>query len=242
MGGIAVCAAIFLMLLLMVCCIPISYEAYVQLHEPCHLRGRLQWFGHALYYEWDYQPGERVHKTCYIGWQKYPSQTAISTEPAEVASQPTAQAAWEKIEKESQTVTYQALQYAQPETADNAKKERPWWWPYVWQQDFAEALLTFGIQILYHSRIRKFYLEGSLGLPEAYETGMLAGALYAVMPASISRLRFNFVEEEYDCRGCALGRMYPASLFRYVITFTLTQPVRELISTWLKKERDKRHG
>ena len=104
------------------------------------------------------------------------------------------------------------------------------------------GFLTWLSRLLGHGQIRRFTLTGIVGLPEPHETGMLAGALYAICPGSVTDLQFNFVEEQYDCTVRASGRLYPAVLLLFTAAFAASRPVRRLWAEWHAVNKEEQHG
>ena len=72
--------------------------------------------------------------------------------------------------------------------------------------------------------------------------GLLAGALYAVVPDAIGGLRFDYLEERYDSTICGSGTLYPAALLWYSALFIASRPVRRLIAGWHASKRGEHHG
>ena len=246
MNGLTIIPVLFFMLLIICLCIPVVYESRIYIHDPFHFNWKVHWLGHALYYELDYQYGKPLQTILYIRW--HTCKSAVSTPPSKSSDtadsiQNDAQSVWHKLEQESRQTTYEKIKISNKNTLP--PKEKPpisWWRPYVLNEPFIETGTAYLLQILRHSRMRSFYLKGSLGFPEPYETGIFAGILYAAIPSNINELRFNFVEEEYDCQGYAAGRVYPAVLLTYSINFILSKPVRLFLFHWLKKGREHSHG
>jgi hypothetical protein len=246
MNGLTIIPILFVMLLIVCLCIPIVYESQIHIHNPFHFNCKIHWFEHALYYELDYQYGKPLQTVLYIRWHTHKNN--VSTNPSKNrctpdTSQKDSQSVWHTLEKESQQTIYEKIKTAKKDTPCSTENPViPWWRPYVLNESFIEIGTTYLLQVLRHSRMRSFYLKGSLGFPEPYETGIFAGILYAAIPLNITELRFNFVEEKYDCRGYAAGRVYPAVLLTYSINFILSKPVRSFLFHWLKKGREHSHG
>lgn len=112
----------------------------------------------------------------------------------------------------------------------------------LFNADFLAAFFTWLSRLLNHGQIRRFTLTGIIGLPEPHETGMLAGALYAICPGSVTDLQFNFVEEQYDCTVRASGRLYPAVLLLFTAAFAASRPVRRLWAEWHAVNKEEQHG
>ena len=148
-----------------------------------------------------------------------------------------------ELKKETHTVTYDELHTANPTVgaAEKHKKHFPWK-SLICTEDFALAFFTWLQDILCISRIRTLTLTGTLGLTATHKTGMLAGALYAVIPASTAGLRFNFTAEEYDCTVHAAGRICLAAAAACSITFLLSRPVRQFLAQWHTARKGENHG
>ena len=245
MNGPAIFLALFVMLLIAVLSIPLSYYTSIYVGSPFRLAWRIRWLGRAFYYEWDYQAGRPPKKICYIRWKDYYREKRyeewlsknVNKEIADQNGDP-----WEDLSQED-SPTYEELRDStDQETLRQRWQEEFWWWPFIANAAFGKAFAAFALKVLFHSRIRRFYLSGAIGLPQSYETGLLSALLYAAIPAHISRLRFNYTAEEYDLRGYANGRMYPAVLLLHLTGFTLSRPMRTLLHQWFKRRKEEDHG
>jgi hypothetical protein len=253
MGGFAACTGIVIMIIIVVLTIPLSYELSLQAGTPFRFKGKIHWLGHAFLYEWSYEDGKLPEKKYFLHWQNQIKDTAPSPGTTKTPETPAkkqaenAKAAWKELEKESETVTYESLKDADlsEDTAAPATrswKERLWWWPYIVNQPFGKSFFSLIADLLHHSRPRTFSIDGTIGLSQPHETGWLSALLYATIPASISELNFNFIEEEFDFRCCANGRLHPAVLLAYTTLFISSRPARNLIRCWFKKRKENNHG
>jgi hypothetical protein len=246
MGVLSVCAALFIMVVITVCSLPLSYEVRLVIGTPFTLHWKMQWLGHAFYYEWDYEAGKPPQKKCFLRWRDYYREKRYEewlSRHVKDAIGSWDEGVWDELEKESQDVTYDSLLKGQAaKKLRNQLKDQLWWWPLVVNGSFGRAFGQFLLSVLFHSRIRQFYFEGSIGLPQPYETGMLSALLYAAIPANISNLNFNYTEEEYDCHGYANGRMYPVVLLVHILAFLRTKPMKILLTHWFKRRKEKDHG
>lgn len=225
--------------------IPVCYKGELYLGRPFYVKGQLVWGRKLFFASWSYKEGEEIRQQHFARWKKKkaaPAPAAISKEDEEKA--------WQELEKESEKTTYDSLQQEEPEAAKDgeaAQTERPpekkaSVWPLILNTDFLAAFFTLLSRLLAHGQIRHLTLTGTLGLPQPHETGILAGALYALCPGSINELRFNFIEEKYDCTIRAAGRLYPAVVLVIISRFLLAPPVRHLFSALHTAKKGKNHG
>ena len=167
----------------------------------------------------------------YLGWHAWPPQRV----PAETEEEPVPDAALDD------DVLREALSDA--DTLQSESDEQAGWWrPYLISEEFLAACLQLIRRVLHHSRIRRFTLEGTLGLPQPHQTGMTAGFLYMVAPRQAATLQFNFLEEIYDCEAVLAGTIYPGALILYAAAFMTTRPLRKLLRAILQRRRDTDHG
>ncbi len=182
-------------------------------------------------------------------WKRSPA-VKESVEPPPPAPEEE-EKAWDELEKESQRLTYEdLLRQEGPDAparsdAKEAKKKKPpirQFLASLFNADFLAAFFTWLSRLLNHGQIRRFTLTGIIGLPEPHETGMLAGALYAICPGSVTDLQFNFVVEQYDCTVRGSGRLSPAVLLLFTAAFAASRPVRRLWAEWHAVNKEEQHG
>ena len=247
MLGFTVCAAIIIMVLVMVLTIPLCYEFSFYVGTPFRFGGRCYWLGHAFAYEWSYEDGSLPKKKFYLGWQKQSTkenpETVYPADTSPPESNPTKEA-WDELEEESRTsITYDDVKNTTPPKQQSTTwSERFWWWSLVINRPFFQIFLMYIGRLLYHSRIRNFSLHGNLGLSQPHETGWLSAVLYSTLPASLDQLRFNYTEEIYDFHCKVAGHLTPAILIVYSFMFLSAKPSRTLLSCWLKKRKENDHG
>ncbi len=239
--GIIAALTVILIVFITVVCLPVSYSCMLYIGSPFHVSGTLCWLGRAFSYTWQYTYGNRPQTEWYLLWKKQQS-APRSTQDAEMTKEQQ-EAILHELKKETHTVTYDELHTADPavDAAETHKKHFSWK-SLICTEDFALAFFTWLQDILCISRIRTLTLAGTLGLTAPHKTGMLAGALYAVIPASTSDLHFNFTAEEYDCTVHAAGRICLAAAAACSITFLLSRPVRHVLAQWHAARKEENHG
>jgi len=220
--------SIICLLVLLVLSLPLAYDVTMYVGKPFHFRGAIQLGQKLCFYSLLYQYGKKP-VTTQIWFGKKRAKTA----PTE--SMPTAaevEAAAKAIESE-EILTYDEVK---------GKEETPSSWkPLVWNSSFLAAFFTYVRQLLWHSRVRTLKVSGIIGLPQPHETGMLAGACYALIPQSVTDLHFNFTDETYDCTIVMKGHIYPIVCLAYTLRFAISRPARQFIAYWRVQKRGETH-
>ena len=240
---LAVIAVIFLSIIALILCLPVTYAVKIHIGSPWHVEGQCAWGRRLADASWSYTLGEEPHSESHAFWKKTPQAASDDARPDRPPTPEEREKALDELEKESRKTTYEDLlrqdgAAAPPEPSadagDTAPQKPPLreWLPLFLNSDFLAAFFTWLARLLNHGQIRRFTLTGILGLPAPHETGMLAGALYAVCPGNIEALQFNFVEEQYDCTVRASGRLYPAALLLFTAAFAASRPVRHILAYW----------
>ena len=182
-------------------------------------------------------------------WKRSPA-VKESVEPPPPAPEEE-EKAWDELEKESQRLTYEdLLRQEGPDAparsdAKEAKKKETAHTSVLGQP--LQCRLSSGFLHLAVAPAQSWpnpplHPDRHHRLPEPHETGMLAGALYAICPGSVTDLQFNFVEEQYDCTVRASGRLYPAVLLLFTAAFAASRPVRRLWAEWHAVNKEEQHG
>lgn len=234
--GIVAAAAAVLLCITAVLFIPLTYHIRIYAGTPFRIAVCASWFGRALRYTWDYTYGQRPDSSCYLAWKRQEKHADIPEETAEQAAVQ-AEEAIKKALEEDNPETYEALKQAKVPASSSFH-----WKPLVLNTSFAESFFRWLGQLAYHSRIRTLDISGTIGLPQPHETGLLAGALYAIVPDAVGNLRFNYTEEQYDSTICGGGTIYPAIILFYSAAFILSRPVRRFIACWHASKRGEHHG
>ena len=240
---LAVIAVIILSLITLILCLPVTYAVKIHIGSPWHIEGQYAWGRRLANASWSYTLGEEPHSESHVFWQKAPQKGSDDVQPDKPPTPEEREKALDELEAESKKTIYEdLLQEEGTETppepsapaADAARQKPPLreWLPLFLNSDFLAAFFTWLARLLHHGQIRRFSLTGILGLPAPHETGMLAGALYAVCPGNVEELQFNFVEEQYDCTVRASGRLYPAALLLFTAAFAASRPVRHILAYW----------
>lgn len=220
--------------------IPFTYHVSIRTGRPFRLCIRAGWFGRALAGTWDYTWGQRPVSSVYIGWKRQAGPPPdLSEDTSEKGADQAAEAVRQQAETDS-AVTYESLK--QEDDSGAPKTAGFHWKPLVFNRDFAAAFFCWLGRILHHSRVRSLDIRGVIGLGQPHETGLLAGALYAVVPDAIGGLRFDYLEERYDSTIRGSGTLYPAALLWYSALFIASRPVRRLIAGWHASKRGEHHG
>lgn len=248
--AIVVILAILFSFILLILCLPISYGLTIHIGTPFHIEGYGRWGQKWVDASWSYTLGGEPHHELHICWKRSPAVKESAETPPPTPEEE--KKFWDELEKESQRLTYEdLLREKGPDTPDASEapadtpKKKPPIRPLlskICNTDFLAAFFTWLARLLGHGQIRHFTLTGILGLPEPHETGMLAGALYAICPGSVADLQFNFVEEQYDCTVRASGRLYPAVLLLFTAAFAASRPVRRLWAYWHAVNKEEHHG
>lgn len=247
--AIIVILAILFSCILLILCLPVSYALTIHIGTPFHIEGQDRWGRKLADASWSYTLGEEPHHELHMCWKRSPAVKESVEPPLPTAEEE--EKAWDELEKESQRLTYEdLLRQERPDApaqsdAKEAKKKKPPIRRFLasfFNADFLAAFFTWLSRLLGHGQIRRFTLTGIVGLPEPHETGMLAGALYAICPGSVTDLQFNFVEEQYDCTVRASGRLYPAVLLLFTAAFAASRPVRRLWAEWHAVNKEEQHG
>ena len=238
-----IAAVLLFMVITVFLFLPCTYSVTAAIRKPFRFAFRVNWFRHAFLFEWDYTFGQKPHILFYVGWKersgKGRAQEAMTVDTENVAAPDSAPVS----ETPDEERLREALSAAPPQETAADRNNSFWWWkPYILQEDFLAAAARLLLRILYHTRIRTLQASGSLGLGQPHETGMAAGFLYMLVPAAANSLRFNFLEEEYDCRVRIAGRIYPGALIIYTAAFILSQPVRRLIYALRQRRKEIAHG
>lgn len=221
------------MVIVLVTCVPVTYVFRICGDGPVRLTGRLSWGTGLLRYGWEYTYGEKpvVTKT-WLG--KTTRRTTAVEEPLRDEDVAAAAAAIEAEDGVTYDDVRQTAKTPDAETPELPQEKRLSWRSLVGNTDFLAAVLTYFAHLLWHSRLRYLTLDGSLGLGQPHTTGMLAGACYALMPDSASRVTFNYLAEDYDCTLRLAGRMYPLVCLYYTLCFAATKPARRVLAYWRK--------
>lgn len=239
---LVLCLTIIFMVIITLICSPLFYETTLYIGSPCSFRSTIHWFGRFFYYDWTYTYGKQPHSSSRLGWKKREMQApSIQLKTAPEQSFKT-EDILKDLEREDTGLSYKDIKDAAPRHSKQSDSHFFWWKPLITSQTFITAFCIFLGRLLYHSRIRRLSLEGTLGLSRPHETGILAGALYAIIPTNIRTLHFNFIEERYDCTFHAAGHIYPAALIFYTAAFLLSSPVRCILLQWHKTRKEEDHG
>lgn len=254
-------AVILFSTILLILCLPVTYEIKVHIGPPFHLAFHAGWGRQLIRKSWSYSVGEEFQDELYIlGKKDSPSpekESAPVEEPREKPLQDAAEeirktvdedlSSKEDIEKEVEKAVEQEVEKEPDKEAAKAapekKKGSPGEWiPLIVNTDFLAALFTWLSRLIRHGQIRHLTVCGVLGLTEPHKTGILAGSLYAFCPGNLENLQFNFLEEQYDCTAHASGRLYPAMLLLFTMLFALSRPVRHILIHWFAVNKETRYG
>lgn len=239
--------------ILLILCLPVTYEASIHIGKPYHLAFSVGWGRKLIQKSWSYTVGEEPQDELTAFWQSDGDDEERALEEALQSlakdSQPTTpedlppteEAEVEKeVKQESQEEAKE-----KSDTTPAAKKKTGSlgeWIPLIVNADFLAALFTWLSRLIGHGQIRRLSFCGTLGLPAPHKTGFLAGALYAYCPGNLENLQFNFLEEQYDCTAHASGRLYPAMLLLFTLMFALSRPVRHILIHWFTVNKETRYG
>lgn len=245
--AVIVILTVIMLFIITFLCLPLSYNITVYIGSPFHFQGQAHWFGRAFYYDYDFTWGQPIHTTYSIGWKKEKTPTVSPPKASSLQQESLdGDAIAEALKKDGPSITYAELQKQEPSSAppQGRTKQRPSfpWHRYVMNSAFIQETLRILSRLLSHSRLRHITLTGTLGLGEPQETGLLAGTIYALIPADTDNLLFDFTAEQYDCTARANGRVYPAVLLAYGAVFVASRPVRTLLASWYHTRKEVKHG
>ncbi len=239
--GIVTLIIIMLIVIITLLCLPISYTCRLYIGSPFHISGTLCWLGRVISYTWQYTSGYHPQTDWHILGKTYQS-SKMPLHDEDLTKEQQEKIIHE-LTKEEHAVTYDELRTAKHTDGSVKKKDTSFpWKSFICTQEFAFAFFAWLQKLLYLSRIRTLTLTGTLGLTAPHKTGILAGALYAVIPSSITALHFNFISEEYDCTIHASGHICIAAVLSSSITFLLSRPVRHLLIQWHTARKEENHG
>lgn len=236
MGILVTICSIILLCCILVLSIPFTYQLTFQSKQPCHVDGIVQWGIRLMTYQLAYTYGEKAVIT--QTWLHHKKQSKLLATPETEPTDAEIEAAAKAIEAE-ENLTYHDIHHDQSTPPQETRKQSLK--SLIFNTSFLGVFFTYVQRLLCHSRIRSLQLSGSLGLPQPHETGMVAGALYAVMPRGIENLHFNFLAEEYDCTLTVKGHMYPIVLLAYTVCFAISRPARQVIAYWRAQKRGEPH-
>lgn len=107
--------------------------------------------------------------------------------------------------------------------------DKRWWLTYVKRWETYEAILHLLSRIYNHSKPRRVRISGVFGTGDPAETGMLAGLLYSIWPEHLTEIEFDFIDVSYTGKLFMCGRIIPAFLVWYLISFAWGTPIRSII-------------
>lgn len=254
-------AVILFSTILLILCLPVTYEIKIHIGPPFHLAFSAGWGRQLIRKSWSYTVGEEFKDELYILGKKdsppsekeSPSMEESREKPPPAPAEEIRKTAdetpspMEDIEKEVEKAVKKEVEKEPDKEAGKDPPEKKKgslgeWIPLIVNTDFLAALFTWLSRLIGHGQIRHLSLCGILGLPAPHKTGFLAGALYAYCPGNLENLHFNFLEEQYDCTAYASGRLYPAMLLLFTLMFTLSRPVRHIITHWFAVNKETRYG
>ena len=254
-------AVILFSTILLILCLPVTYEASIHIGKPYRIAFCAGWGRNLVQKSWSYTVGEEPQDELTTFWKKEaPSSETNSDVTGDISEE-----ALQSLEKESRQMPYEDLppveeaeKEVNPEAPEGTKEESTTtpedpdayqkkgrlgsWIPLIINIDFLSALFTWLSRLIGHGQIRQLSFDGTLGLPAPHTTGILAGALYACCPGNLENLHFNFLEEQYDCTAHASGRLYPAMLLLFTLMFALSRPVRHILIHWFAVNKETRYG
>lgn len=234
--GILVAIGLILSVVLVILSIPVTYGLSVVGKKPVTIDGHLAWGQYLGCYRWHYVYGEKPVLT--ISWPGTKKRQILSPDETELTDADVERAA--KAVEDEDGVTYDDVndEGAVPQQTEPEKTSS--WKPLVFNSSFLAVFFTYVQRLLWHSRVRTLTVTGSLGLGQPHQTGMLAGACYAVIPGSIRNLSFNYLAEEYDCTVTLAGHIYPIVFIYDTLRFLVTKPARQVLAYW--RRRGEHHG
>lgn len=81
--------------------------------------------------------------------------------------------------------------------------------------------------LISHGFIRKWHVEGGLGLGDPMHTGILCGLFYAFLPGGAEEISWNYVDKECTLSGYGRGRLIPLYVLYILLKLALSKPARE---------------
>lgn len=222
---IVVIVTVILCILAALLCLPATYDLTVYAGSPFSWHGAVA-FGPKDLRQWRFTWGGHIETT---------------GEGIGEIDESVAEGIAKAIEETDTGITYEDVKDSE-KPVEEAKEPSFPWLKYVLNLSFIQACLSLLASLVHHSRIRQLTLDGALGLPQPHETGMIAGFLYSLVPASIGTLDFCYTDEIIAVTIKAKGRMYPAVVAAYALRFILCRPVRTLGLAWYRFRKDENHG
>lgn len=234
--GIIVAIGLMLSVVLVILSIPVTYRLRIVGAKPVTIDGKLAWGRSLGYYGWHYVYGEKPVVT--MAWPGTKKTKILSPDATELTDADVERAA--KAVEDEVGVTYDDVKDEAP-TPQQTESETPSSWkPLVFNSSFLAAFFTYVQRLICHSRVRTLTLTGSLGLGQPHQTGMVAGACYAVIPDSVRNLSFNYLAEDHDCTVTLAGHVYPIVFVYDTLRFLVTKPARQVLAYW--RRRGEHHG
>lgn len=108
----------------------------------------------------------------------------------------------------------------------NSKKEKYSW---ILDKSVWQAFFTLAAKLYRHSKPKYWDFSGIIGLGDPAYTAMVAGVLYACMPANSSKIRFEYLDPIAKGHISCKGRLYLPVVLWFLIEFLWTKPIRQFI-------------
>lgn len=234
--GILIAIGLILSVVLVILAIPVTYRLSVVGEKPVTIDGNLAWGSWLGRYAWHYVYGEKPVVT--ISWPGTTKTHVLVSDDEKLTDADVERAA--KAVEDEDGVTYDEVNDEGAAPHQTEPETQPSWKPLVFDSSFLAVFFTYVQRLLWHSRVRTLTVTGSLGLGQPHQTGMLAGACYAVIPGSVQNLSFNYLAEDYDCTVTLAGHIYPIVFVYDTLRFLVTKPARQVLAYW--RRRGEHHG
>lgn len=91
----------------------------------------------------------------------------------------------------------------------------------------AEELLSAAARLLSHSFPCKYHAEGSLGLGDPMDTGVLCGMFYTLLPEAALSIQWVYTERICTVKGYVRGRIIPLYVLYIALRLAVSKPARE---------------
>lgn len=91
----------------------------------------------------------------------------------------------------------------------------------------AEELLSAAARLLNHSFPGRYHAEGSLGLGDPMDTGVLCGMFYTLLPEAALSIQWVYTEKICTVKGYVRGRIIPLYVLYIALRLAVSKPARE---------------
>ncbi len=240
--------AILLILILVLLFTPLTYSLEAITSRPMAFEIKSNWLGKLFRLHFSYETGKPLFKEVYIlgklrigaakDYQEWLAQK-VESELGETTKVEEQHKVLPEAEKENRTIKNQREDEAHTkekivDTKERKKEEFKWWFQHGNTMATYRALGRLLGRMYNHSKPRNICLEGTLGTGNPAHTGMLVGLLYSFFPQDLDRITFDYMNVSYAGRWYIGGKIIPAYMTWYVLSFLFSKPIRPLVVRAMK--------